>query len=105
MLALTLPAKILVPLVCADWHVCFLTSWFSCCEVEQHFYEESQYGILSKSDYLTNILAKYLLRVCGVYLSNHFLTNIFTHTKLHQHCWVNIDQLAGQHVAKESIKS
>ena len=41
--------------------------------------------MLCQFDYLANILAKYIFRVYEEFSANHFLTNIFTHTKLHQH--------------------
>ena len=42
-------------------------------------------GMFCQSDYLAKILAKYFFRVYGACSANHFFTNIFTHTKLHQH--------------------
>ena len=41
--------------------------------------------ILCQSDYLTNIFCKHFFSIYGACLANHFLTSIFTHTKLHQH--------------------
>ena len=41
-------------------------------------------GMLCQSDYLANILGKYIFMAYGASLANHFLTNIFTHTKRHQ---------------------
>ena len=38
-------------------------------------------GIFCQSDYLTNTFAKYFLE-CS---ANHFMTNIFAHTKPHQY--------------------
>ena len=39
-------------------------------------------GMFCQSDYFANILAKYFVRVYGACSTNHFLTNIITHTKL-----------------------
>ena len=47
--------------------------------------KEPNIGMLCQSDYLANILVKSFFRVYGVCSANNFLTNIFTHTKLHQH--------------------
>ena len=41
--------------------------------------------MLCQSDYLAKILPESFFRVYGECSANHFLTNIFIHTKLHQH--------------------
>ena len=77
-------AKILAPFVCTVWHACF---WHG-----HHvgksgiiLMKKRNIAILCQSDCLVNILAKYFFRVYGACSANHYLTNIFTHTKLHQH--------------------
>ena len=81
--SLILVAKILAPLVCTVWHVCFWHGhhW----EVGNILMKKRSIGMLCQSDYLANILTKYFFTVYGACSANHFLTNIFTHSKLHQH--------------------
>ena len=44
--------------------------------------------MLCQSDYLANILDKYFFKIYGGCSTDYFYTNIFTHTKLHQHVWL-----------------
>ena len=89
MLATILLAKILVPLLCTVWHACF---WHGhhVRELGNILMNKRNIGMLCQSDYLANILDKYFFRVYGVCSRNYFLTNIFTHTKLHQHVWLTL---------------
>ena len=41
--------------------------------------------MLCQSDYLANILVKYIFRVYGACSAKHLLINIITYTNLHQH--------------------
>ena len=42
-------------------------------------------GIFCQSDYLTNTFCQIFFRVYGACSANHFMINIFAHTKPHQH--------------------
>ena len=87
MLATILLAKILVPVLCTVWHACF---WHGhhVGKLGNILMKKRNIGMLCQSDYLANILDKYFFRVYGACSANYFLTNIFTHTKLHQHVWL-----------------
>ena len=81
---LILLAKILAPLVSTGWYACF---WHArhVGKLDNILMKKRIIGMLCQSDYLSNILAKYIFRIYEACVANHFLTNIFTHTKLHQH--------------------
>ena len=81
---LILLAKTLASLVCTVWHA-YLWHGLHVGKSGNILMKKGNIGILCQSDYLANILAKYCFRVYEAYSANHFLTNIFTHTKLHQH--------------------
>ena len=76
--------KIFDPLVCTVWHTCFRHGY----HVENLWnilMKKRNISILCQSDYLTNILAKYFLKIYGACSTNYLLTNAFTQTKLHQY--------------------
>ena len=80
MLATALLAKILVALLRTV--SCF---WHGCWKVGKHFYEETQYQDVMSVWLPRQHFAQIFFRVCGACSANHFLTNIFIHTKLRQH--------------------
>ena len=87
MLATILLAKILMPLLCTVWHACFWHCNYIG-KLGNILMKKCNIGMLCQSDYFANILGKYFFRVYGECSANCFSTNIFTHSKLHQHVWL-----------------
>ena len=94
---LILLAKILPPLVCTVWHSCFCHG-HHVRKLGNILMKKRKIGMFYQSDYLANILAKYIFRVYGTCSANHFFYQYFHPYQTAPTCWFNIDQLAGQHV-------
>ena len=74
---------------------CLFLAWSSFWEVGKHFHEEIQYWHVVSAWLTCHHFGKIFFRVYGACSANYFLTNIFTHTKLHQHvCLILINSLA-----------
>ena len=90
MLATILLAKILVPVLCTVWHACF---WHG------HHVGKLENILIKNTTQHRHVVSVWLpcqyfiqifFRVYGACSVNYFLTNILTHTKLHQHVWLTL---------------